>query len=314
MSFMFKPYPHVDSRAVNRPELPRTVTGQLTVGNAAIAAKLLEGFSGVLALDGYCGADFGELIARLRECGKITVIEVSNAYKDSETLEEMLAESLPADREMDPILIFGKSVHREIESLFDPARVAALNAQLARVEGVTVLVGQGAACSFFRDRIDRTAFLDLTPLSVTCRIQARRVRCLGDTKERSSAYIFRRCYYYDYEVMMLHRRNLIARGEIDFYIDGNLEYQLKMLPLGALWEIFDVQLNYPFRCTPVYLEGVWGGFFVKKLRQLPDDMRNVAWVFDMIPNEVSLQIKVGKYTLNIPFSTFFKAVPEKLMG
>lgn len=87
-----------------------------------------------------------------------------------------------------------------------------------------------------------------------------------------------------------------------------------MLPLREFRRVLDIQLQSPFRCTPVYLEGVWGGTFVKKLRHLPDDMRNCAWVFDMIPNEVSLQIKVGKDTFNIPFSTVFKEKAEALMG
>lgn len=315
MSFMFKPYPYVDPQAVNRPELPSAVAAQLTAGNAAVAAKLLENASGVLALDGYAGADFTELVDRLKEIRpELAVLPVSAAYKSSAELEEMLAESLPLDREIDPILIFGKSVHREIESLFDPVKVAALNGKLAAAKGVTLLVGQGAACSFFRPHIGRAAFLDLTPLTVTCRVQARRVRCLGDAEERTNAYLFRRLYYYDYEIMMLHRRDLIDSGKIDFYLDGNVETRLKMLPLDALRSVFDTQAGYPFRCTPVYLEGVWGGFFVKKMRGLPDDMRNAAWVFDMIPNEVSLQIKIGPFTMNFPFSTFFKAEAEKLMG
>lgn len=315
MSFMFKPYPFVDPQAVNRPELPRVLASQLTAGNAAVAAKLLENFTGVLALDGYVGADFTELTARLREIHPdLAVLPVSAAYRTSAELEEMLAESLPLDREIDPILIFGKSVHREIGSLFDPAKTAALNGKLAAAKGLTLLVGPGAACPLFRKNIGRAAFLDLTPLTVTTRVQARRVRCLGDAEERSNAYIFRRLYYYDYEIMMLHRHDLIESGAIDFYIDGNVETMLKMLPLDALRSVFDAQTRYPFRCTPVYLEGVWGGYFVKKLRGLPDDMRNTAWVFDMIPNEVSLQIKIGGQTMNFPFSAFFKAEAEKLMG
>ena len=74
MSFMFKPYPYVDPQAVNRPELPHSVSAQLTAGNAAVAAKMLENFTGVLALDGYAGADFTELLTRLKEQRDITVL------------------------------------------------------------------------------------------------------------------------------------------------------------------------------------------------------------------------------------------------
>lgn len=92
MSFMFKPYPYVDPQAINRPELPPSVSAELTAGNAAVAAKLLDGFTGVLALDGYVGADFTELLTRLREQREVTVLNVSDAYKSSAELEEMLGE------------------------------------------------------------------------------------------------------------------------------------------------------------------------------------------------------------------------------
>ena len=121
-------------------------------------------------------------------------------------------------------------------------------------------------------------------------------------------------YYYDYEICMLHRQNVMDNDQIDFYIDSTMDDRLKMLPLGAFKQCMKIQLDSPFRATPVYLEGVWGGTFVKNLRHLPADMKNCAWVFDMIPNEVSLQIRIGANTFNIPFSTFFKANAAALMG
>ena len=321
MSFMFKPYPYDDPAAVNRPELPRAITTSLIAGNPTVAKHLVKSIDkGVLALDGYIGAKFDALIARIRESlpeQKISVFDVAEAYKDSGELEEMLAESLPLDREIDPILIFGKSVHRELESLFDPRKTSELATKITQARENSRLViihGCGAALSSLLPKADKAAFLDLTPLHVTTRIQERRVNCLGDARERSLSYIFRRLYYYDYEIMMQHRQRLIDSGAIDFYIDSNLENNLKMMPLDSFRRLLDIQTQSPFRCTPVYIEGVWGGYFVKNLRNLPDDMRNVAWVFDMIPNEVSLQIKVGAHTLHMPFSTFFRANPDKVMG
>ena len=322
MSFMFKPYPYVDPQALNTPKLSPELRNSVTEGNRAVGKKLFEATPehGLLVLDGYVGAQFDRLMKRIEEVsgGKsVRRIDVSYAYKDSDELEKMLVETLPEDRVIDPILLFGKSVCREIESLFDPERVEALRRELAEAKRTTdlvILYGCGSACAALYDCADVTAFLDVTPLSTTARVQAGRVRALGDAKERATSYIFRRLYYFDYEIMMLHRKELIARGDIDFYIDSNQEDKLKLLPLAAFRELLAIQTSYPFRCTPVYLEGVWGGFFVKNLRSLPSDMRNCAWVFDMIPNEVSIQIKVGGHILNIPFSTFFKAEGKRIMG
>ena len=151
-------------------------------------------------------------------------------------------------------------------------------------------------------------------MAVTVRIRAGKVAPLGDKKKRTLPYIFRRLYYYDYEIMMLHRKQLMDNNALDYYIDGNNIDDLRLIAFADLEKVFAEMLQRPFRCTPVYIEGVWGGQFVKKLRNLPEDMRNCAWVFDMIPNEVSLQVKVGPCTFNIPFSTFFRHCGEKLMG
>jgi len=319
MSFMFNPYDYVDPRAVNRPRLDAALGGAISVGGDKVARRLLSQLPehGALFLDGYVGADFAALASALTAADEnLQVIDVSVAYKSSEVLEKMLAASLPEDRVIDPVLLFGRFIARELESLFNAGKIALLRDRIAAAKrsGRVVVAGCGALCAALRAAADVAAFVDVTPLRVTRRIQEGRVRNLGDAKKRAKAAIFRRMYYYDYEIMMEHRRSLIDENLIDFYIDDNIDFKPLMLPLPTLKELFKVLLTTPFRCTPVYLEGVWGGFFVKQLRHLPDDMRNCAWVFDMIPNEVSVQIKAGGNTVNIPFSTFFKAEAEALMG
>ncbi len=322
MSFMFKPYRFTDPEAVNRPVLPEDISSGVVVGNDAVASRLvsLAPEHGAIILDGYVGAGSAELAQRIAASAggrSVKLVDVSAAYKSSAELEAMLADSLPEDRVIDPILLFGKSVHREPESLLDLAASEALSAQLVQWRShfsLVVLHGFGAALPLFRAADDIALFLDVTPLEATLRIRAHQTVNFGDTARRPLPAIFRRMYYYDYEIAMLHRQRLIMHDAIDYYVDDSIGDCIKMIPLAALKRLFGIQLRSPFRCTPVYLEGVWGGTFVKKLRHLPDDMRNCAWVFDMIPNEVSLQIKVGGTTFNIPFSTFFKQEAEKLMG
>ena len=320
MSFMFKPYPFTDPIPVNRIDLPQELRQAPVVGNAAIAAALLKKQPKVILLDGYVSADFSSLVRNIREQSpdtKITVLDMAESYRSSAELEALLKDTLPEDRVTDPILLFGKGHPFSIADLIAPERLKVLAEKIEKLRaepGLVIVCGQGAVQPQLKALADVSAFMDVTPLNTVLRVNARRCCPLGDEKERSLRYIWRRLYYFDYEIMMLHRKNLIDEGQIDFYIDGNQEENLKMLPLKELKEIFAIQLRSPFRCTPVYIEGVWGGFFVKKLRHLPDDMRNCAWVFDMIPNEVSLQIKIGPVTFNFPFSTFFKATGKQLMG
>ncbi len=43
-------------------------------------------------------------------------------------------------------------------------------------------------------------------------------------------------------------------------------------------------------------------------------MRNCAWVFDMIPMEVSIVAKIGDNEFEAPFFTFVQTMGEKLLG
>lgn len=320
MSFMFKPYPFTDPVAVNHIQLPSDLRNSPVAGNAAVAKKLLASNPKLILLDGYVGADFNSLINNIRELlpgKKIELVSFAEAYRSSEELENALTDSLPEDRVIDPILLFGKSHHVDTSSLVDAAKLSSLSEKvhsLKQSADLVILYGQAAALPELCKVADVSAFLDVTPMNAVLRVNARRCGALGDARERTLRYLWRRLYYFDYEIMMLHRKELIDSGRINYYIDSNQEENLKLIALEDLKKVFSIQLKSPFRCTPVYLEGVWGGQFVKQLRNLPEDMRNCAWVFDMIPNEVSLQIKVGGTTFNIPFSTFFKATGKELMG
>jgi len=55
-------------------------------------------------------------------------------------------------------------------------------------------------------------------------------------------------------------------------------------------------------------------FFFKNIRNLPEGMKNCAWVFDLIPNEVSIDVEVGRQILEFPFATFFRKESMALMG
>ena len=54
--------------------------------------------------------------------------------------------------------------------------------------------------------------------------------------------------------------------------------------------------------------------FALKLRKLPKEMKNCAWVFDMIPMEVSLAATFDGNEFEVPFYTFVQAMGEKLLG
>ena len=115
--------------------------------------------------------------------------------------------------------------------------------------------------------------------------------------------------------MAVHLRGeLLQQSVLDYYVASDHHDRIHLLPRNAMEQMLGALAAYPFRCKPVYLEGVWGGTYVKKLRNLPDAMRNCAWVFDLIPMEVSIVVEAGAERVEFPFFTFVQREGEAIMG
>ena len=110
------------------------------------------------------------------------------------------------------------------------------------------------------------------------------------------------------------RWDLIKNDAIDYYVASNDPENISLIPRESFSNITSALVKNPLRCKPVYLEGVWGGHYITNLRNLPETMRNCAWVFDLIPLEVSIVVEAGGLLLDLPFFTFVQKEGQQLMG
>ncbi len=328
MSFMFNPYPYEDPAPINRPALSEQTFNGIVAGLqqvsdrlAAEARRRLETKQSrvTICLDGYVAADWRPLVNLVvgvlkKQRVKVTVFDVAACYKSSEELDEMLTDNLAQDLEQDPVLLFGKLFHGGYETLFDAAKLAELKQQLSFNHGVNIVFGAGAYADDLCNTCDITAYLDITPKQSVLRIKRGNYKNLGDESSRPFKEMMRRCYYYDFELAMHLRAKLLKEDRIDFYLTGDESVKMQLLPRQAFNSVCSALVNYPFRCKPVYLEGIWGGHYIKKLRNLPQGMKNCAWIFDLIPLEVSLLVEVGKNIVEMPFFTFVCKEGVALMG
>ncbi|NMA41188.1 MAG: phosphoheptose isomerase, partial [Lentisphaerae bacterium] len=327
MSFMFNPYPYEDLNPVNRPKLPAQVAEGVISGIQPVSERLVKEIRQRLqtaprvtvCLDGYVGADWRALVnlvsgALKKQLIPVTISDLSACYKSSQELDAMLADNLEQDLEKDPVLLFGKLFEGGYETLFDPGKLKALKEKISGSAGVHIVFGAGACSDELREICGIAVYLDVTPKQAILRIKRGGYRNLGDAAARPFKEMMRRCYYYDFELAMHLRAKLLKQDLIDFYIASDDLVKMQMLPREVFNAICASLVKYPFRCKPVYLEGVWGGYYIKRLRNLPETMKNCAWVFDLIPLEVSLLIEAGKTIVEIPFFTFVCKEGDALMG
>ncbi|MDD7594250.1 MAG: phosphoheptose isomerase, partial [Clostridiales bacterium] len=316
MSFMFNPFPYDDPSAVNRIDASGIDTSSAAVGNDAVAASLagIIRKGGVIALDGYTTAPFETVLSL---AGDVQKIAVSSILKSPAELRELFRDNLPEDRKKDPVLLYGKLFKEGYAGIFDPVKLAALKSALetAKKEGRTVLLwGYGALSEELLPYADVKIFCDITPKRAVLNIKKGNFYNLGSDELMPFKATMRRCYYVDFELAFTLRSKLLAAHGIDFYICGDDAEKLTLLPSALLFSLIDRTLESPFRQRPVYLEGVWGGYYTMHIRNLPDSMKNCAWVFDMIPMEVSTVIEADGLTVEVPFYTVVSSFGEKLMG
>ena len=316
MSFMFNPHPYNDPNAVNYIvnngiELSRTTRS--STQTASLFSSLTAGVSSlVIAIDGYATAPFSRIISLFG--GNIEFIDIATIYKSPEELNALFADNLPEDKVKDPVLLYGKIFKDGYEGIFDASKLAALRAKLKAKKGVIVLYGNGALCDSLRPFADIKIFADVTPKRAVLNIKAGGYRNFGSDCDLPYKATMRRCYYVDFELAFSLRCKLLAGKMLDYYICSDDPNNLTALPGDVLHALLDRALDYPLRQRPVYLEGVWGGYYLMKYRNLPDTMKNCAWIFDLIPMEVSTVLIIDGYTFEFPFYALVAAEGEKLMG
>ena len=331
MSFMYNPFPYHDPKPVNRPELSNNTVQSIVAGGTPNVAKKFvaaiaeavrkEGV--IVAFDGYTTAKWDLFISLIaRECElagfKLEAVDFDAAtLKSGEQIDAIIDPLLIWDTKVDPTLLYGKVYHGGYFGITDQPKAEAFKKELParKAPGKIVAVyGYGSLAGDFRDLYDVKCYFDVTPMCSMLRIRAGEYANLGKKHTGIINRTIRRCYYCDFENAVQLRKELFAQGALDWYFLDNDRANLQMMPFSAFSDICAQLVKYPFRAKPCYLEGVWGGTYMKEKRHLPEKMRNAAWVFDFIPMEVSVLVKAGEELLDINYCSFVHKEGVSLMG
>lgn len=323
MSFMFNPYPYNDPNAVNHITAPGVDMSSVLCGNdkikqeiSKVAASLKKG---VIAIDGYVTAPF-ELLGNIAKEAvenagiNVRVVCTRSLAKAASELDVQMKEYLPEDRKKDPVLLYGKIWDKGYAGLMDGGKVDALKESSKEFDGITVIVGNGALCDELRAIVDYKIFADITPKQAVLNVKKGGYLNYGVDEPLPFKIAMRRNYYFDFDLSFNLRKKLLEGDGFELYISADVPDAMKAMPYSTMKALLTRASDYPFRCRPVYLEGVWGGYFTMKERNLPKEMKNAAWIFDLIPMEVSLVLEIDGLELEFPYYTFIGANGEKLLG
>lgn len=331
MSFMYNPFPFDDPKPINRPKLSeKTINSVVTGGTPNVAKKFMADIAEkvksegvIVGIDGYTTANWKQFVDLLaRECiindFEFEAVDSMEAIlKPGKEIDEMIDSRLIWDTKIDPTLLYGKLYHGGYIGLFDEAKVADFQKAVPakKTAGKLVVVtGYGCMIPELRDMYDVKCWFDLTPMRSILRIRNGEYANIGKDRPGIINRTIRRCYYCDFECAVQLRKDLWKNNVPDYFFLDNTPGKLQMMPFSSFADICAQLVKYPFRTKPCYLEGVWGGSYIKKQRNLPKEMRNCAWVFDFIPMEVSLLIESGDEMLDINYCSFVHKEGVNLMG
>ena len=317
MSFMFHPNPYIDPLAVNPVSAPPEVAKSLRFGAAAAVREIAQAIhlgKTKVGIDGYPGAEFSVLAQLLAQaCPEAQIVSTRSLWLDADAFRAKIAHCLPMDLEKDPVLMYGVRFEGSYADFFDALALEKLKRALASEKPV-IVIGEAALSEPLMDLYSLRLWADITPRQAAINFKTGHGINLGEQKALPFAQTMRRNYYVDFELAQETRWQLIKENRLHGYLAFDNPAQMIYIPFEHLSTLFECVRQKPFRCRPVYLEGVWGGHYIKRLRNLPKSMRNCAWIFDMIPMEVSLAIWVDGNELEVPFFTFIQHQGEKLLG
>jgi len=328
---MYNPYPFDDPKPVNRPELSKKTTESILAGGTpAVVKKFVASIAQqaknkgvIIGLDGYTTAKWDLFISLMgRECIinglKLEMVDCNAAtLKSGDEIDAMIDPLLIWDEKIDPTLLYGKVYKGGYQGLLDPEKTEAFKKSVPSLKTpgkIVAVFGYGSLIPELRDLYDIKVFFDLTPKNSMLRIRGGEYANIGKKHTGIINRTIRRCYYCDFECAVRNRRELFANKVLDWYVLDNDRANLQMMPFESFEDICAQLVKYPFRAKPCYLEGVWGGTYMKKLRNLPEKMRNAAWVFDFIPMEVSVVVEAGDEKLDINYCSFVHKEGENLMS
>lgn len=310
MAFAYRPIPFDDPVPVN----PVDAVVPVRAGLAELLTSWTLEAGQLVVLDGIATARFDEL-ARTAEGATAgwRVVDVTSLYRSAEELRSVFSPYLPTDRDLDPELVFGKLFDQAYDAILDTGKVAAFLSGLASSPAPTLLFGLGSASDDLRSAARAVLFADVTPKDAALRV-FEGYRCLGGDPGDALEHVVRQAFFIDLELSTRHRERLARTGAIDGYVlDSSRGFQT--MEWAALIPALAELAAGPLRAKPVYVEGVWGGQFVKERRGVPDELVDkVAWAFELIPTEASVIVRTGEADLDVPFMTVMDAVGRSLVG
>ena len=248
-----------------------------------------------VVIDGFGGVFWAELRRRLdmelRALGVApTWLDVSSAWQAPAAIAALVEPFLGGD---DPL--FGTRFTGALGDFFRPDALDALVPDATC--DLTILYGCGAALAGWSAPL---VYVDVPKNELQFRARAGSIANLGMTHALPPKTMYKRFYFVDWPALNQHKCALLPR--IDLIIDGQRPDDIVWLPGADLRAGLTAMSHSFFRVRPWFEPGPWGGQWIKEqVPELPQDVPNYAWSFELIVPENGLMFSSNGLQLEVSF-------------
>jgi mannose-6-phosphate isomerase class I len=274
-------------------------------GWSAIASVLGEA-PGPLCIECYPGVFLDEVQHALTEyMPDWRVILAGDALLPEAILEARFAELLTDDP------VFGRMSQTALVDFFDLEALERLRSE-AGADRKTIVLGIGA--TLVLPEPSMLVYADMARWELQRRQRENLIPNLGlrNYTERP-ALKYKRAFFLDWRAADRTKAALLS--SIDFLLDTNKPGAPNMVSGDAFRHGLRKAASQPFRVVPFFDPGPWGGHWMERVCNLPDDgAPNHAWCFDCVPEENSLLLGFGDCRVEIPALDLVLQHPRELLG
>lgn len=301
--------------ALNTVNIDKRLLSSVHVGSTAVAKMIMKALLAkksqgvrVVALDGWYGVDFSNLIALLEKEAKqqnckLERMATATLFKSPAEIDEYTQKFVTDDPS------FGW-VNNEgvLSDLLDPAAVAQLRTYQSSND-ILLVYGPGACVPELADLYDLVVYADFTMQPMLWQMWDGKLIPFGKT-EADPSYAWKKYYYNDF--YLLYRQKKFVFTKMDLYIDAVEADELKIMGAETYQTMIDEMVRYPIKQVKIMQPGPWGAYRYKDLWDI-EGLECNAWN-ELAGIELSILIDIGaEKPINIPTQNIMQR-PKELVG
>lgn len=226
---------------------------------------------------------------------------------------------LPAEK-LEPLVfpyvtddpVFGYMTSLTLVDLFDAAGLQQIADAVTNDSGNIIFI-YGIGASLVPVQHDLLIYADMPRWEIQLRFRRNEVGNIGISNATAAfAYQYKRAFFVDWRVCDKQKQLLLHKA--DYVLDTTRPAEPKMVTGHVLAQALQAIVQRPFRVTPFFDPGPWGGQWLKEVCDLDRKEKNFAWGFDCVPEENSLLIRFDNLLFETPSINLVFYQPAALLG